>query len=1202
MTCSCILKEGQSILAVQLAGSAGTKVGEAVLEDNTGVLRGSSATRFEPADFLAFLKYLARDVSMPGMLEFTVIQNRLSSFYRAIGHHQLPIHQLRVTTDAKDGAGDGLTAKNSLDGQIGVKDPGAAEVNLLNAPLGDAFGKSGQKSSRKQSGNSVDTVLEKDGDLTKLSGGNKDVALEEPGSDLAEEGIKSSKPELESRNRGRNKDFEVKNGSDEPAELGVCKLASPSAEEMTNLSIFPTKIERKVSRVALRNGGGRNKGKSEKGCESRERKKSKYLSPPYINLGQGRKNSPTSEEQEEEDCKDVSHVGPGKNSTVNQSVGSLPIVKCNGKKLQKKSSRKAISGHYASAKLEGINSSSAELLSELRFAALDCLYPIENRDFDLIERFVSRFRRLAFQDENCHEMDNCEIRCLQVLHGGEVQPEKGKEIEETIVERRRIKLAAGTPDVNENTDYPGLVGKDPQKMSHLSPSVKSKQRRKKRKEEKTMDSKTQTPPGLSDKSDYITISGSAVRDFQEMGQLTPKSKPVRKKKEKKAGATPELQQTNATTGLPDLNGNLEDSQVMGPVAPQDKPEPKKRKMKDGAGSVRSRTKSVSGLPDVNGNNTGHSSLKEVQVVGHYSLQDIPVLNNKECMKGTTSLALNTELMDSHPDISGNNAEHSSLVNDSQQMKSLSPGGELEPNKRKRKEKASVDFLKTKVTSIPDLNGNASDLSSLGKDWPEMNCIPAEGKPRQKRRRRNKPATEIPDINLHYNKGQTNGEALGTALVLKFSPGFPMPSKEALVATFCGFGQLKELGTQVLSDSDSAQVVFLKSSDARDAFQSLEKSSPFGPALVNHCLNNLSAASGGLESGGNLHMPLAFPAKDKPQRKRQRKYKPAAEIPDINVNYNKGQTNEEALGTTIVLRFAPGFPMPSKEALVATFCGFGPVKESETQVLSDSDSAQVVFVKSSDAREAFQSLEKSSPFGAALVNYHLQNLSGASGGLESDGNLHVPQAFPAEGKPQRRRQRRNKPAAEIPDINVNYDKGQTNEEALGTTLVLKFAPGFPMPSKEALVATFCGFGPVKELETQILSDSNIAQVVFVKSSDAREAFLSLEKNSPFGPALLNYRLPHFSAASRGLESDGNLHMPQSCRSMEGLKTPAKPSGLKPNQGEAPDLFHIKQNLEMMTSMLEKAGDNLSPEMRAKLENEIKGLLKKVCTMAGSSTSS
>ena len=137
----------------------------------------------------------------------------------------------------------------------------------------------------------------------------------------------------------------------------------------------------------------------------------------------------------------------------------------------------------------------------------------------------------------------------------------------------------------------------------------------------------------------------------------------------------------------------------------------------------------------------------------------------------------------------------------------------------------------------------------------------------------------------------------------------------------------------------------------------------------------------------------------------------------------------------------------------------------------------------------------------------------------------------------------------------------------------------------------------------MNDSGSAQVVFVNGSDAGEAFRSLEKSSPFGLALVNYRLYHLSAPPPMASPAGNgLQKPANFQSMGGFKIAAKPSGLKPHNGETPDLVMMRKNLEMMTSMLEKAGDSLSPETRAKLEGEVKGLLKKVSSMVGSSSSS
>ncbi|PWA89245.1 hypothetical protein CTI12_AA012250 [Artemisia annua] len=96
---------------------------------------------------------------------------------------------------------------------------------------------------------------------------------------------------------------------------------------------------------------------------------------------------------------------------------------------------------------------------------------------------------------------------------------------------------------------------------------------------------------------------------------------------------------------------------------------------------------------------------------------------------------------------------------------------------------------------------------------------------------------------------------------------------------------------------------------------------------------------------------------------------------IDLSYNKVQQgNEEVKGTAFLLKFSPDHPLPPKEILNAVFCKYGALNESETLVLTQNMSGQVVFLDSSSAGEAFWGLQNDQPFGPALVNYRIQHLS------------------------------------------------------------------------------------------------------------------------------------------------------------------------------------------------------------------------------------
>ncbi|KAK8629720.1 hypothetical protein V6N13_078550 [Hibiscus sabdariffa] len=202
-------------------------------------------------------------------------------------------------------------------------------------------------------------------------------------------------------------------------------------------------------------------------------------------------------------------------------------------------------------------------------------------------------------------------------------------------------------------------------------------------------------------------------------------------------------------------------------------------------------------------------------------------------------------------------------------------------------------------------------------------------------------------------------------------------------------------------------------------------------------------------------------------------------------------------------------------------------------------------------------------------------------------------LPTEKPVRKRRRKKGEVILGTPNMILNYNGAGASGKAPATTLLLTFTPGASMPSKEVLVATFSRFGPLKESEPQIFKDSSSTRVVFMRSEDAAKALQSLEESNPFGATLKKYHLQDDPILTT--KRTEVFQLPANLTSPVPVPVPV------PRLGEAPpNIDFMKQNLEMMTSMLKKSGDNLAPEMKAKLESEIKGLLQKVSSCPGSST--
>ncbi|KAI8032829.1 Serine/threonine-protein kinase ATM [Camellia lanceoleosa] len=183
----------------------------------------------------------------------------------------------------------------------------------------------------------------------------------------------------------------------------------------------------------------------------------------------------------------------------------------------------------------------------------------------------------------------------------------------------------------------------------------------------------------------------------------------------------------------------------------------------------------------------------------------------------------------------------------------------------------------------------------------------------------------------------------------------------------------------------------------------------------------------------------------------------------------------------------------------------------------------------------------------------------------------------------------KQASEVSGLKTKNNNAGEEAASTPVSLIVTFPPGISLPSKNQLIKKFRKFGPLNEMETDVLYNSFCARVVFVKSSDAEKAFKTSKKKNPLGRPNVNYQLRYSSAASR-------------VPSKEGGRTYLNRADSRPCAvGEASRLLFIKKKLEKMTSMLEKSDGDMSAEMKAKLEGEMKGLLQTVSTMAESTSS-
>ncbi|KAJ9135328.1 hypothetical protein P3X46_032527 [Hevea brasiliensis] len=277
---------------------------------------------------------------------------------------------------------DGVKGKNEMEDV-------AKERSNLGKPSSRGKKRKGSGEADVSSSSSIDVFFE-----PPVAANNKVGSLESDGSGVKKASMKS------------------------PLSRGRKKKGSSNIEDDDGGGRNEETRENTVSAEKKLDGGPDDNGKAKeqikKGSFSRERKRSKYLSPPYTNLDKAQKKKETVEESPK--VSSEARLGEQVTKAAGHHIVSPPILKFSGEIFQKKPSKEFGSGLEASnnsgpqtprqeqnnVDLMIVKVPASEVLSKIRFAALSPQHLKDTNSLDTVGKFFSAFRSSI----HCNGSDN----------------------------------------------------------------------------------------------------------------------------------------------------------------------------------------------------------------------------------------------------------------------------------------------------------------------------------------------------------------------------------------------------------------------------------------------------------------------------------------------------------------------------------------------------------------------------------------------------------------------------------------------------------------------------------------------------------------------------------------------------------------------------------------------------------------------------